>query len=114
VSADLLRLQAPLGVPRSTFFETTTDPLLPPWRTTEMLAHFYDAIYDLRPESHLSRLLKVVLGDTGTGQLRKRYTYAHLSQFLLTTHYTDLDLLYGGVFGLHRFLRERLDIDPYL
>lgn len=110
----LLAMQAPAGVPRSSYFETVSDPLLPPSKTSDMLAHFYEGVYDLDPESHLSRLLKVLLGDPGTGQLRKRYTYAHLSQFILTTHYNDLDRLYSSVFGLKRFLRELLDLDPYL
>lgn len=113
MTSELLDMQAPSGVPRSNFFEVVTDPLVPPNRTTEMLAHFYDEIYDLRAESHLARLLKVLLGDTGIGQLRKRYTYAHLSQFLLTTHYNDLDQMFAEVFGLKRFLRERLNIDVY-
>lgn len=114
MASELLDMQAPQGVPRSNFFEVITDPLVPPSRTTEMLAHFYDEVYDLRAESHLSRILKVILGDTGTSQLRKRYTYAHLSQFLLTTHYNDLDQMFAEVFGLKRFLRERLAIDVYL
>lgn len=113
MTAELLAMQAPNGVPRSTLFETVSDPLLPPSKTTDMLAHFFEDIYDLRSESHLSRLLKILLGDTGTGQLRKRYTYAHLSQFILTAHYNDLDRLYASVFGLGRFLRERLTFDPY-
>lgn len=112
--AVLLAMQAPTGVPRSDLFETITDPLLPPSSTREMLAHFYEGVYDLRPESHLSRFLKVILGDSGAGQLRKRYAYAHLSQFVLTAHFYDLDRLYASVFGLGRFLRERFDIDPYL
>lgn len=111
--AALLAMQAPVGAPRSDLFETISDPLLPPSQTKEMLAHFFEGIYDLSAESHLSRLLKVLLGDAGTGQLRKRYTYAHLSQFVLTAHYNDLDQFYARLFGLGRFLRERLSIDPY-
>lgn len=112
--SDLLAMQAPQGVPRSPLFEVDTDPLLPPRRTADMLAHFHESVYDLRAETHLARLLKVLLGDTGAGQLRKRYTYSHLSLFLLTTHYNDLDQLFAEVFGLKRFLRERLGIDVYL
>lgn len=114
MASELLDMQAPLGIPRSTLFETVSDPLLPPSTVTEMLAHLPDAVYDLSPESHVSRMLKVILGDTGTGQLRKRYTYAHLSHFLLTAHYNDLDQMYAEIFGLKRLVRERLSIDPYL
>lgn len=113
MASDLLAMQAPQGVPRSPFFETTTDPLLPPQRVDEMLAHFPDSVYDKRPESHLSRLLKVLLGQSGTGQLRKRYAYAHLSQFISTIRYHDLDRFFSGIFGLKRFIRERIDIDAH-
>lgn len=113
MASDLLAMQAPQGVPRSTFFEVVSDPLLPPQRVDEMLAHFHEAVYDLRPESHLSRLMKVLLGQSGTGQLRKRYTYAHLSQFIATMRYHDLDRFFSGIFGLKRFIRERIDIDAY-
>lgn len=110
----LLTMQAPKGIPRSTIFDVVTDPLLPPSQTTQMLAHFYEPLYNLKPEGHLSRLLKVILGDTGAGKLRKHYTYAHLSQALLTTHYNDLDQLYASIFGLKRLFRERLTINPSL
>lgn len=113
MSADLLRMQAPQGVPLSNFFDTVTDPLLPPSSTSQMLDHFPEQVYDLSAESHVSRLLKVILGDTGTGQLRKRYAYSHMSQYLLTSHYYDLDHLYAEVFGLKRLFRERLDLDVY-
>jgi hypothetical protein len=113
MASDLLNMQAPAGVPRSDFFETVSDPLLPPQRVDEMLAHFHEAVYDMRPESHISRLMKVLLGQSGTGQLRKRYTYAHLSQFVATTRFHDLDRFFSGIFGLKRFIRERLDIDAY-
>ncbi len=112
--AVLLAMQAPNGMPRSRNFDTVSDPMLPPGTTKEMLAHFPEEIYDTSAESHLSRLMKVLLGDAGVGQLRKRYTYAHLSQFVLTSRYNDLDRLYASIFGLGRFLRERLSFDPYL
>lgn len=113
MTAELLQMQAPQGVPRSPLFATITDPLVPPQQVSEMLAHLPEEVYDKRPESHLSRLLHILLGDTGTGQLRKRYTYSHLSTFLLTTHYYALDQMYAEVFGVRRFLREQLGIDVY-
>lgn len=113
MTSELIQMQAPQGVPLSTLFEEVSDPLLPPKRTSEMLAHFSDEVFDKRPESHLSRMLKILLGDSGTGQLRKRYTYAHLSTFLLTARYLDLDKFYAETFGLKRFVRERLDLDVY-
>ena len=113
MTAELLRMQAPQGLPRSNFFETVSDPLLPPQRIGEMLAHLPEEVYDKTHESHLIRLLKVILGDAGAGQVRKRYTYAHLSTFLATTHFHDLDRFFSGIFGLKRFIRETLDLDAY-
>ena len=109
----LLDMQASRGIPLSSDVEAVTDPLLPPQSTKEMFAHFWEDLYDLRPESHLSRLLGVLLGDTGVGQLRKRYTYVHISRVLHSAHFYDLDRLFADVFGLRRFLSEGLVFDPY-
>ncbi len=109
----LFAMQAPKGVPLSSAFEAISDPLLPPQGRQEMLAHFWDEIYDLSPESHLSRLLAVILGDPGVGQLRKQYTYSHLSASLATARFYDIDRLFADVFGFRRFLAERLPFDPF-
>lgn len=111
--AILLAMQAPRGLPRSNLFEQISDPLLPPSSTKEMLAHFHEAVYDTSPQTHLARLLKVLLGETGTGGLRKKYTYSHLSQFILTAHFNDLDRFYASIFGLKRFIRERINFNDY-
>lgn len=109
----LLDMQAPRGVPLTDQVTVTSDPLLPPQSSREMLAHFFEDLYDLRPESHLSRLLGVLLGDSGVGQLRKRFTYAHLSHTIRTAHFYDLDRFFADVFGFRRLFAERLPFDPY-
>lgn len=109
----LLDLQAPTGLPRSAALESITNPISPPERAADILAHFYEGVYDLRAESHLSRLLKVLLGDPGTGAIRKHYTQARLSEALLTTHFMDLDRLYGAIFGFPRLSGETIDVSPY-
>lgn len=109
----LFDMQAPKGVPLSNVFSSVSDPLLPPQNTRDMLAHFFGEIYDLSPESHLSRLLGVILGDTGVGILRKKFTYMHLSNTLSTAHFYDIDRLFADVFGFRRFLSEGLPLDPY-
>lgn len=111
--AVLLAMQAPQGIPRSVLVETTTDPLLPAQKVEQMLGHFFEGIYDLSAEGHLARYLKVILGDSGCGQLRKKYTYHHLSQVLMTTYFYDIDRFYSDLFGVRRVVSERLDIDPY-
>jgi hypothetical protein len=101
-TAALLDMQAPRGVPISDLVATVTDPINAPMRTNDLLQHFWQGLYDRSPESHLMRLCKVLLGDAGAGNLRKRYVYQHLSEVLLTAHFSDLDRLYGAVFGLAR------------
>lgn len=113
-TAVVLALQAPTaGAPRSSLLSTVTDPMLPPKSTTERLAHLFEGLYDTRPETHLSRLLKALLGDAGAGGLRKRYLTARLQSVVATMRYADLDALYGAVFGLGRLSTEGLDVSPY-
>lgn len=112
--AVLLALQAPTsGAPRSTRLDTITDPLLPAAPVADQLAHLFPALYDTRPESHLSRLLKAVLGDSGAGQLRRRYLVARMGSVVSTTRYLDLDRLYGALLGFPRLSGELLDLSPY-
>jgi hypothetical protein len=112
-TAVLLARQAPTGAPLPEGVTPVSDPIVTVPRSTDMLAHFFDGLYDKSPESHLSRLLKVLLGDAGMGALRKRYATARFQQVILTTHYSDLDRLYGSLFGFRRVTAEALDIDPY-
>lgn len=112
--AQLLQLQAPvLGLPLTSSLISTTDPLIPAQNAAASLQHFWPDLYDLAPESHLSRLLGVLLGDAGTGQLRKWYQTNHMSSVVLTMKYQDLDAFYGAMFGVRRMSGEKIDINPY-
>lgn len=111
--AALLALQAPTGIPRSSTLDTITDPANPPRRSQDLLSHFYEGLYDLSPESHLTRFVKVLLGDASVGSLRKRYLVARTQSMLLTSRYSDLDRFYGGLFGLKRLTGEVLPTSPY-
>lgn len=108
----LLALQAPVGLPRSSRLTYSTGLLAPPRLLSEIMEHFFESVYDTRSESHLSRFVKVLIGDAGAGLLRKRYIYRHLSSVLATTNFLDLDSLYGEVFGFGRLSSENLGIDP--
>lgn len=113
-TAEILALQAPLiGVPISQQLSQVTDPLLPATNNAVNLSHFYPDLYDLSPDSHLTRLLNVLLGDAGVGQLRKMYQTSHMQSVVLTAKYSDLDLFYGAVLGVGRLTDEKLDLDPY-
>lgn len=113
-TSEILALQAPLvGLPSSSQLSQVTDPLLPTSNTSVNLSHFYPDLYDLSPESHLTRLLNVLLGDAGVGQLRKWYQTNHMQSVVLTAKYSDLDLFYGALLGVGRLTDEVLDLDPY-
>lgn len=109
----LLQQQGPVDAPTISALPTGTDLLLAPTRTVDRLRHFSEQVYRLDPESHLVRFLKVLMGDAGAGQVRKRFLAAHLQSVLQGSHFYDLDRFYGALFGLGRLSTERLSKDPY-
>jgi hypothetical protein len=86
--------------------------LLPDAPTSEQLRNFPEELYDLRDTSVLVRLLKVLLGDAGAGQLRKRTLVTRLESALSGANFFDLDRFYGAIFGALRNQSEALDINP--
>ena len=110
---ELIELQVSPEAPKPVGSRTKTDMLLVPTRVIDRLKHFPEEVYDLRAESHLVRFLKVLLGDAGAGQVRKRLIVQRMQSTLQGTHFYDLDRFYGALFGLRRSQSEVLDIDPY-
>lgn len=100
-------------LPLSEGMDEVTNPVLPPSRAADRLAHFDPDLYDLSPESHLSRLMKVLLGDAGVNRLAKSNLLARFCQSLHGTNFFDLDAFYGAIFGAQRRLDERISGDPY-
>ena len=109
----LLSSQEAIGAPEVAALDSGTDLLAAPTRAADILDHFFEGIYDLSAESHLSRLLKVILGDAGVGIIKKRYINVRFQETILTTHFLDMDRLYGDIFGLPRLSTEALDLSPY-
>jgi hypothetical protein len=105
--------QLPANQPKPEGLTSVTNPLLPPKSLEERLAHFPEEVYDLAPESHLARFCKVLLGDAGAGQMRKRYLITRLQQVIQGSHFFDLDRFYGALFGIRRHVSEILSVDPY-
>lgn len=95
-------------------FEQVTNPLNPLLRSGSRFAHFTDGVYDLSAESHLTRLLKVLLGESGVGGFQRQMLLVRLQQALSSTHFFDLDAFYGAVFGSRRNASEILPADPYV
>ncbi|MEU6362268.1 DUF7297 family protein [Streptomyces albidoflavus] len=109
----LMPLQADLTVPQSTSLASATGMLVTDVALAEQLRHMPEEVYDLRPTSHLVRLMQVLLGDSGTGQLRKRLLLAQLQSLSATgARFFDLDRLYGPLFGASRTGAEQLPINP--
>ena len=73
----ILRAQVNISAP-SNPLNTGTSLLVPDRHYDAKLQHFFEEIYDLRPESHLTRFLKAMLGDSGVGQLRTRSLFYRL------------------------------------
>ena len=112
VSTTLLELQTLTSSPLIRELPTATGMVLPDIAAYDRLSHFPEDLYDLRPESHLVRFLKAMLGEAGIGQLRKRYLLAQLEQALDSTHFYDLDRFYGAIFGARRGVLGALPFDP--
>lgn len=112
VASSLLQLQTVVSNPLVASLPTATGMVYPDVATYDRLAHFPEDLYDLRPESHLVRLMKTLLGEGGVGQLRKRYLLAQLEQALDSTHFYDLDRFYGALFGARRGVLGALPVDP--
>lgn len=112
LATTLLQLQTLTSNPLVSELPTATGMILPNKAPYDRLAHFPEDLYDLRPESHLVRFMKALLGESGVGQLRKRYLLAQLEQALDSTHFYDLDRFYGALFGARRGVFGQLPMDP--
>lgn len=89
-----------------------TNMLIPGAPTSEQLVNFPEELYDLRDSSNLVRVMRVFLGDSGTGQLRKRMLVTRLEAALSGANFFDLDRFYGAVFGALRNPAEALSVNP--
>lgn len=108
----IIPLQSDPSGPQVTGVERATNMLLPDAPTMQQLRNFPEELYDLRETSHLVRLMKVLLGDAGAGQLRKRTLVTRLEASLSGANFFDLDRFYGAIFGALRNQHEVLDINP--
>lgn len=118
VQEDLMtsQLAANQPEPRQGIF-TTSDPLLPDRLVADRLAHFDPDIYDLRDQSHLMKLFKVLLGGAGLGGLRRQAAVIRMQGMFSGMHFLDLDHFYGALFGIQRTVGETYEdqnFNPYL
>jgi hypothetical protein len=110
---ELIKIQVAPESVQSSATATATDLILPPVRMADRLRHFSENVYDVSPESHLAKFMKVLLGDAGAGRLKKRLTVQRMRSTLQGTHFYDLDRFYGPLFGIRRDLSEVLPFNPF-
>jgi len=111
--ASLLTLQAPPTAPINDSLTVLTSPLNIPPGIMSRLRNFPEEVYTLLPTDNLTKLLKVLLGDAGTGQLRKFSNQARLGAYLQGANFYDLDNFYGAIFNITRTASEKLPLNPY-
>lgn len=108
----LIPLQSDPAGPLVSGVARATNMLLPDAPTMQQLRNFPEDLYDLRASSVLVRLMKVLLGDAGAGQLRKRTLVTRLESALSGANFFDLDRFWGAIFGALRQPGEALAINP--
>lgn len=111
--ADLLALQTTTSAPSSSLADSTTDAINPPRRSSDLMGHFPENLYDRSAESHISRLVKALIGDAGVGGVKKAYSQKRFEESVLTSHFYDLDVFFGSLFGFKRLVSEVPDLNPY-
>lgn len=92
--------------------DVSTNPIYPPQTLDFRLRGFVPEVYTVDPQSHIYRLLGVLLGDAGGEQARKRALVDRLRTSLSSTNFVDLDAFWGSIFKLNRTQSEILPVNP--
>lgn len=114
VNTALLSKQVYRSRPNPPTLLQQTGMLSPDRSTTSRLNNFDPELFDMSDTSHLTRLMRVLLGDSGTGALRKRYTVARLAATIQGSNFYDLDEFYGSLFSMTRKPEEVLPVNPMI
>jgi hypothetical protein len=108
----VLGLQAPATQPLPPGTDTATNLLNPDLQVIAQLRNFPSNVYDITPTSLLVHFMTAILGNSGTGQLRKRQMVARLQQAVTSSQFYDLDGFYGALFGAQRGPTGTLPTNP--
>ena len=71
---------------------------------SEKVRNFPDDIYNFNDGDNLTTLMKILLGNSGTGQLRNLQIAAKISQQYL--EYSNLDYILGQILNVQRISPE--------
>jgi Carbohydrate binding domain len=88
------------------------EPLSAPDLFNKKLSRFQEELYNLHQDSHLYRFLLALCGEGGAGSIKKEILYSKLQGALASTHFHDLDRLYGDPLALPRVSSEIYTYDP--
>jgi hypothetical protein len=116
----LINTQIDPTLPSARGVVRVSDPVLADQNFRKIISAFDPDIYDLRPTSHLVRLIKALTGAAGTGGLKKQIITSRMASTLAVTAFTDLDAFYGALFNFNRYAIESMplntdgtQLDPY-
>lgn len=76
-------------------------------------SHFPEEIYNMARGTHIRALADTLSGEVGSGSVNKRLFFARLNSYLGSMYFTDLDYIFGVIFGFPRVTSEQYDLDPY-
>lgn len=88
------------------------EPIRAPQSLRRRLARFDSPAYNLHQDSHLFRYIVALCGEAGAGSVKRELLYPRLQQMLESTHFSDLDRLYGNPLALPRLSAELYTVDP--
>lgn len=107
----LINTQVDPTLPEATALTRITDPVIADTHFSELVRNFDPDLYDLRPTSHLMRLVKALTGGAGVGGIKKQITNARLVGTLAITAFADLDSFYGALFNFNRYSIESMPLN---
>lgn len=88
-------------------------PKLPPVDTHTRLVDYSEGLYNIDPSTHLYKFIDALTGDAGAADLKKQLAVARLNNSLESTHFFDLDRLFGNILQLERLTSENYPYNPF-
>jgi len=106
----LINTQIDPTLPTTAGLVRITDPLLADQNFQKIIRAFDPDLYDVRPTSHLVRLIKALTGGAGTGGIKKQMITSRMASTLAVTAFADLDAFYGALFNFNRYAIEGMPL----
>lgn len=88
-------------------------PKLPPVDTSLRLQDFSENLYNTNESTHLYKFVDALTGDAGVADLKKQLAVTRLNNNLDSTHFFDLDRLFGNLIQLERLSSETYPYNPF-